>query len=270
VREQVLGVRPALVLLADQLVGGDLDVVEEDFVDLVRAVERDDRPHRDPRALHVDQQEADPGLGLALVARADETEDPVAELAERRPRLLAVDDVLVAAALGARLQRREVRPRSRLAVALAPPHLAARDAGQEPLLLLGSAERHDHRRDHHRPERDDARRAGERELLLEQVLLDGVPARAAELLRPAPAQPPLLAEDLGPALHVVAGQVDRVPDLLADVLRQVVTHPGVDLLAEGELFGGECEVHRRLRARANALFSTTVRFGMSGRRQPAR
>ena len=37
--EQVLGVGPALVLLADQVLGRHLDVVEEDLVDLGLAVE---------------------------------------------------------------------------------------------------------------------------------------------------------------------------------------------------------------------------------------
>ncbi len=243
VREQVLGVSPALVLLADQLVGGNLDVVEPDLVDLALAVHRDDRPHRDARALHVDQEKADAGLRLAFVAGAHEAEDPVAVLAERGPGLLAVDDVLVAAPLGLGLERRQVRPRARLAVALAPPDLAAGDAGQEALLLLGRAERHDHRRDHHRPERDHARRSGERRLFLEQVLLDRVPARAAELLRPAPAVPALFAQDLGPALQLVARQMNRVADLVADLLRQIGAHPGADLLAEGLFFRREGEVH---------------------------
>jgi hypothetical protein len=47
VAEQVLGVGPALVLLADQVVGRHLHVVEEDLVHLVLAVEHDDRPHGD-------------------------------------------------------------------------------------------------------------------------------------------------------------------------------------------------------------------------------
>jgi hypothetical protein len=65
---RVLGVGPALVLLADQLVGRHLDVVEEHLVDLVLAIHRDDRPHGDAGALHVDQQEADAGLRLAFGA----------------------------------------------------------------------------------------------------------------------------------------------------------------------------------------------------------
>src|SRR5204863_5993064 len=134
------GVGPALVLLADELVGRHLDVVEPDLVDLVLAVHGDDRPHRDAWALHVDEQEADAGLRLAVARGAHEAEDPVAVLAERGPGLLAVDDVLVAAPLCLGLQRSEVGARAGLAVALAPPDFAALDAGQEALLLLGRAE----------------------------------------------------------------------------------------------------------------------------------
>jgi hypothetical protein len=78
--------------------------------------------------------------------------------------------------------------------------------------------------------------------------------------------PALLAQDLRPALQVVARQVDRVANLVADVLGQVVAHPGADLLAEGLFFWSEGEVHRCLRERgANALFSTIVRVALSMR-----
>jgi hypothetical protein len=86
-------------------------------------------------------------------------------------------------------------------------------------------------------------RAGQGRLFLEQVLLHRGPARAAEFLGPAVAQPALLAKDLGPALHVVAGQVQGVVHLVRDLLRKVGAHPGADLLAELLFFRGECKVH---------------------------
>jgi hypothetical protein len=141
VREQVLGVRPALVLLADQVLGRHFDVVEEHFVHLVAAVQHDDRAHGDAGRLHVEQQEGDAGLRLAFGAGAHQAEDPVAVLGQRGPGLLAVDDVLVALALGAGLERGEVGARTGFAVALAPPDFAAGDAGQEALLLLGRCRR---------------------------------------------------------------------------------------------------------------------------------
>ena len=45
VAEQKFGVGPALVLLADQVVHRHLHIVEEDVVDLVLAIERDDRAY---------------------------------------------------------------------------------------------------------------------------------------------------------------------------------------------------------------------------------
>jgi hypothetical protein len=68
VAEQELGVGPALVLLADEVLRRHLDVLEPDFVDLVLAVVHDDRAHGDARRLHVDEQEGD---ALLLAAFAD-------------------------------------------------------------------------------------------------------------------------------------------------------------------------------------------------------
>jgi len=89
----------------------------------------------------------------------------------------------------------------------------------------------------------DARRAGTRALFFEQVLLHRGPTRAAEGLGPARRQPALLAEDLGPALHVIARQPQRVVHLVADVLGQVVGNPLPDLLPERQFLGGEVQVH---------------------------
>jgi hypothetical protein len=64
------------------------------------------------------------------------------------------------------------------------------------------------------PKGHDARRAGQRAFFFKQVLLHRGPARAAKFLGPAVAQPALLAQDLGPALHVVARQVQGVVHLV--------------------------------------------------------
>jgi hypothetical protein len=177
------------------------------------------------------------------VAGADQVEHPFAVLAERGPGLLAVDDVLVADAFGARLDAGQVRARAGFAVALAPPDFAAGDAGQEALLLRLGAEGHDDGCDHHRPEGNDARGAGQGALFLEQVLLHGAPAGAAEFLGPAEGQPALLAKDPGPALHVGARKPQGVVHLVGNFGRQVGADPGANLFAKGLLFGGECEIH---------------------------
>src|SRR5690606_21953733 len=129
VAEQVLGDRPALAFLVDEVLDRDLDIFEEDLVDLVGLVEQDQRTHRDPGRLHVDEQEAD---ALLLLRRgavgAHQAEDPVAVVAQGRPDLLAVDDVVVAAALGARLERGEVRAGTGLGIALYPEIVTVVDA----------------------------------------------------------------------------------------------------------------------------------------------
>ena len=63
----------------------------------------------------------------------------VGDLAERAPDLLAVEHVVVAVALGARPQRREVGARARLGEALAPHLLAAQDLREVLRLLLVGA-----------------------------------------------------------------------------------------------------------------------------------
>ena len=68
VAEQKLGVVPALVLLADQILGRHLHVVEEHLVDFVAAVDGLDRAHGDAGRLHVDQQE---GNAFLLLRRPD-------------------------------------------------------------------------------------------------------------------------------------------------------------------------------------------------------
>src|SRR4029450_10494755 len=97
------------------------------------------------------------------------------------------------------------------------------------------------------------------------------------------------AQDLRPALHVLTRQVQGVVHLVRDVLRQVLAHPGADVLAELLFFRGECQVHgvsyamsspRRRGSRGGGgpgsrlhgddgcnYLSTVVRFGVSRWRQ---
>ena len=102
--QQKLGVGPALVFLADAIFDRHLHVLEPDLVDLVAAVQQRDGPHRDARALHVDQQKADARLLLGRGVGAHQAEDPIGVLAERVPGLLAIDDVVIALQNRARFQ----------------------------------------------------------------------------------------------------------------------------------------------------------------------
>src|SRR5205085_11943580 len=103
--------RSALVFLADQIFDRHLHIVEENIVDFMFAVDRDDGAHRDARRFHIDQQERNALLWTRVAARAHQAEDPIGILAERVPGLLAVDAVMSAFAHRARAQRRVIVPR---------------------------------------------------------------------------------------------------------------------------------------------------------------
>ena len=194
VPEQKLGVGPAAVLLADAVFHRHAHVLEPDLVDLMAAVEQHDGPHRDAGTLHVDQQKCDAGLLLRMGVGAHQAENPIRILTERVPGLLAVDDVVVPVAHGARFQRRQIRTGAGFRIPLAPPLLSRADLRQESPLLRGGAEGHDDRRHHLGAEGNQARTAGQRRFFLEDVLLHRVPARAAELHGPAHAAPAALMQ----------------------------------------------------------------------------
>ena len=242
-RQQELGRRPALVLLEDAVLDRHLDVVEEDVVDLVLAAQGDDRAHGDARRLHVDQQKADAGLRLGLGVGAHQEEAPVGELRERGPGLLAVDDIVVALAHGAGAQVGEVGAGARLGVALAPPDVAIIGRRQELGLLLGRAERIDHRRDHVDAERQNRDGVGAGLLFRPDVLLRRGPARPAQLLGPARRDPALLGQDLVPGEIVVLAPGVLALALLVQVGGIVVGDEAADLVAEGDVLGGKVEVH---------------------------
>ena len=121
VAEEILRVGPALAFLSDQVRNRHLHVLEEDLVDLVLLVQRDDRPDGDAGRVHVDEEKADALLLLHGGVGTHQAEDHVGVLGERRPGLLAVHDIVIAVANGAGLERGKVRPRAGLGVALAPP-----------------------------------------------------------------------------------------------------------------------------------------------------
>src|SRR5581483_5395116 len=218
----------------------------EDFVHLVTAIHHDDRLHGDAGRLHVDQQEGNALLRLGLGIGANQAEDPVGPMAHRVPGLGAVDDVVVALLLGLRAERGEIGARTRLGVALAPPHGALANRRQVLLLLLVRAERVDHRPDHLAAEWDDARRVFLRTHVLEDVALRRREAGTAVLLGPGVNEPALLPERLLPAHVVVAAQMLAVLHLVADVGRQIGLHEGAYLVGEFLLFGRESEIHRSL------------------------
>ena len=132
---------PAAVLLAHALLDGYADILEEHLVEAVLVAHVDQRPHRDPRRLHIEHEQGDAlVLGRVGIGAGGEPA-PVREVAAGGPNLLAVDHVVVAVAHGAGLQGGEVAAGAGFAVEGAPPLLGARDRRDVgALLLLGAVE----------------------------------------------------------------------------------------------------------------------------------
>ena len=108
VREQELGVVPALVLLTHEVLSRNADVVEEDLVHLVIVVEQHNRLHFDPGCVHVEQHEGNPLLRLTLAVGAGEDEHLVRVLGVGGPGLLTIEHPFVAIAHGRGLERRQI------------------------------------------------------------------------------------------------------------------------------------------------------------------
>ena len=174
--------------LAEEVLGRDAHVVEEDLVELVAARHVHEGAHGEAGGVHRDHE-----VGDALVLRdvgvgAGEAEHVLGHVGERGPDLLAVDDVVVAVADGAGLEGGEVGAGLGLGEALAPHVFAGEDAGDVLLLLLVGAVHEDggpEDRDAEPADEDGRRgRACGRLHVVDELLHDGH-LGAAVLLRPA-------------------------------------------------------------------------------------
>ena len=189
------------------------------------AVHGRDRPDRDARRLHVDQQEGDALLRPLLGAGAHQAEDPVGPLHVGRPDLLAGHDIVVTLAHGPRAQAGQVRAGTRLRIALRPPDVAAADARQEAGLLGLACVGVDDRADVVDAEGDQPRRTGLGGLLLEDEALQRGPLAAAEFPWPVADGPTVCVQHLQVPHVVVLFQLQVVKDLVLDVGRQL---PGAE------------------------------------------
>src|SRR4029077_2744772 len=134
-------------LLADAVRGRDAKAVEEDLIRIHRlAPHLLDLADLDASSIDGGVEEAEPVRRLAhLVERRGPRQQQhlVGRLNGRNPYFLAIDDITIAVAPGARLQPRGVQPGVRLSDGKTGALLAAREWRQHALLLLVSAEHHD-------------------------------------------------------------------------------------------------------------------------------
>src|SRR6202040_1906002 len=106
---------------------------------------------------------------------------------------------------------------------------------------------HEHRRNHLGAERNQARTAGQRRLLLENVLLHRVPPRAPEFHGPTHPAPAALVQGALPRQIVLAAQLVAVEHLVADVGMQLLAQEAAHLFPERLLFSGKFKAHGRRR-----------------------
>src|SRR5438093_1170938 len=229
---------PALSLGAEAVRRRHPDVGHEDLVELGTPVELPDRADLDAAAAQVHQEDGETAPLGSVGRRADEDEEPVGDVGERRPDLLTVHHVVFAVAHGARLGCRHVGPRRRLRVAGRPDLVRGENGGNE-ALLLGAGPVADDRRadppDGHRVHHLRGARAGE--LLIEDRLLHRREPGAAVLLRPGGAEKARGVKLPLPGAH--RRQV-ALPARLREVLGEPRAHAG----AEGLLGGAVGKIHR--------------------------
>ncbi len=124
--------RPALAFLAQQPVGRHADLVQKDLVVFVLVARHvDDRPHPEAGTVHVDQELRQAlMLGQVRVGAGNQHAD-LRLVCQRRPDLVALDDVVIAVAPGDGAQGAEVGAARRLAEQHAPQFLAGERRRQQ-------------------------------------------------------------------------------------------------------------------------------------------
>ena len=238
------GHRPAGAHLAEHLVVGHLDVVEEDLGEPGLAVDLGDGAHGDAGRVHGDEEVGQAAVALGLGVGAEDAEAPVGEGAPAGPCLLAGEHPAVVrrVAGGARADAGQVAAGVGLGPALAPDLLARGHRRQVARLLrLGAV------LEHGRGQQEDAvlahplGRPGPVVLLLEDEPLQDAEVAPAVLGGPADHGPAVVEHGALPGavgLEAVGG-VERGEGLGRDVRGQ----PGPGLGPEGVVLGVEGQVH---------------------------
>ena len=99
---------PAFARFADAVVFGHFHILEEDLVQDVIAVDRDDRLHRHAGRINRAADKADALLFLLFLRGARQQEDPVRMLGSGGPDLVAVEGIGPVFQFGAELEGGEV------------------------------------------------------------------------------------------------------------------------------------------------------------------
>ena len=193
---------PAVVLFANEAIRGHPNVLEERLVRAILPVgrtarslwivlDRPERANRDPRCVHRDHEDRNPGVALRLGVGPRHQVDVRRSVSAGRVHLLAVDDVFIPVTDRAALQAGQVGATLRLRKAEAERNLAADQPLDIRILLLLGASRQNHRRAATGAAHG---YADARELLLDDVLVNSAAALAAVLDRPANREPPVIAD----------------------------------------------------------------------------
>ena len=224
---------PPLVELAEHPVGRHAQAVDEHEV-LTTVGQVVQRTELEPRGVGRGEEVADALVALRGVRIGAGGDDhPVAVVAGRAERLLAVDHPLLAVGHRARPERRQIRTGVGLGVALGPHDLARRHAGQERGLLLLGAQAQD-RRAHLHADAGEAAGTPAIELLLHHTRLARRHLRTAVLARPRGLEPtlrPLLLPELaveGPPVGILL----EVPLEPLELRRELVVEPRPHLVAQ--------------------------------------
>jgi len=243
VDEQELGVGPALVFIADAVRHRHLDISEKNFVQVMQAVDGNDRLHLDAGRLHVDQKERDAFLLFGGLIRSHETEYPIGFMGIGRPDFLAVDDVMVALTHGLGFQRGEIRSGPRFRITLAPPDIAGKNARQMLLFLRFVTEGVDHRSHHGQTEWRKSRCVSGGHLLVENMLLHRRPSSAAILPGPIDRYPAFLVEIFLPAPERAALTSRAHCVSLRELPGQFFRNESADFRAEGFVLFRKLYIH---------------------------
>ena len=213
-RERLHAGDPAVVLGADAVGLRHAHVVEEDLAELGLAGDLPQRLHGHAGRLHVHDHGRDALVAGRIGIGAREEPDVVGDQRVRGPDLLAGDDVVVAVAHGAGLQRRQIGAGVGFGEALAPDLLGSEHRLQVPPLLVLAADGDQRRAGDHQADVVDAgRRLRAGGLLVVDRLLPKSQALAPVFGRPGQSQPPGLVQLSLPrleAVDVVLVHADRV------------------------------------------------------------